>query len=190
MERPYIEETNFDKIDFAQTPLLASDYENCKFNNCHFSNYDLSNINFSECVFTGCNFSMAKTAKTSLRDVQFKECKLLGIHFEDCDRFLLSFGFDHCLLNLSSFYTLQLKKTVFKNCSLIEVDFSEANLTESVFDHCDLTNALFDNSVLEKADLRTAYNYSINPERNKIRKAKFSLPEVLGLLGGFDIVID
>ena len=93
-------------------------------------------------------------------------------------------------MNLSSFYTLQLKKTVFKNCSLIEVDFSEANLTESVFDHCDLTNALFDNSVLEKADLRTAYNYSINPERNKIRKAKFSLPEVLGLLGGFDIVID
>jgi fluoroquinolone resistance protein len=43
---------------------------------------------------------------------------------------------------------------------------------------------------LEKADLRTAYNYSIDPSINKIKKAKFSLPGVVGLLSKYDIEIE
>jgi len=37
--------------------------------------------------------------------------------------------------------------------------------------------------------LRTAFNYSLNPELNKIKKAKFSLPAVVGLLDKYDIEI-
>jgi fluoroquinolone resistance protein len=59
-----------------------------------------------------------------------------------------------------------------------------------VFDNCDLTRATFDRSVLEKADFRTSYNYSIDPENNKIKKAKFSLLGVSGLLDKYDIAIE
>ena len=133
---------------------------------------------------------MAKLEKTAVKDIQFKECKLLGVHFETCDEFLFAVGFENCLLNLSSFYKRKLKKTKFINCSLHEADFAEADLGSSVFDNCDLANAIFQHTNLEKADFRTSYNYSIDPELNKIKKAKFSIPSVTGLLDKYDIEIE
>jgi uncharacterized protein YjbI with pentapeptide repeats len=86
---------------------------------------------------------------------------------------------------------MKLKGISFHNCSLLEVDFSEADLTSAFFDECDLLGAVFDNTILEKADLSKAYNYSIQPERNRIKKAKFSQSGLSGLLQhwGIDIKI-
>jgi uncharacterized protein YjbI with pentapeptide repeats len=36
-----------------------------------------------------------------------------------------------------------------------------------------LAQAVFDQATLEKADFRTAYIYSIDPEKNRIKEAKF-----------------
>jgi uncharacterized protein YjbI with pentapeptide repeats len=85
---------------------------------------------------------------------------------------------------------LKLKNTRFKKCSLQEVDFAGADLTNSAFDGCDLTRTIFDQTILEKADFRTAGNYSIDPTKNRMKKAKFSLPGVLGLLSKFNIEIE
>ncbi len=57
--------------------------------------------------------------------------------------------------------------------------FAEADLTSAVFDNCNLTQAIFDRTTLEKADSRTSYNYSIDPEINQINKAKFSVLSVI-----------
>ena len=46
-----------------------------------------------------------------------------------------------------------------------------------------------DQTILEKADFRTAKNYSIDPEQNRLKKAKFSLSGVVGLLRKYDIVV-
>jgi hypothetical protein len=53
-----------------------------------------------------------------------------------------------------------------------------------------LTGARFENTIIEKADLRTSYNYSIDPENNRIKKAKFSLAQIAGLLDKYNIEID
>jgi hypothetical protein len=50
--------------------------------------------------------------------------------------------------------------------------------------------ANFDSTNLEKVDLRTAFNYSISPERNRIKKAKFSSQGLVGLLQHHDIIIE
>ena len=71
-----------------------------------------------------------------------------------------------------------------------ETDFAECDLTEAVFNNCDLMNAIFDSTILIKADLRTAFNFSINPEQNNIKKAKFSINGLPGLLGKYDIEIE
>ena len=142
-----------------------------------------------EPTFDGCNLSMVKTVKTAFKEVKFNNCKLLGVRFENCSEFLFQVYFENCVLNLASFYKLNLKKTTFKHTSLHEVDFTEADLTGAIFDNCDLERAIFENTVLEKADFRTAYNYSIDPSINKIKKAKFSLAGVAGLLDKFDIEI-
>jgi fluoroquinolone resistance protein len=190
MERNYIEEKIFDKTDFTKIAPSPGDYESCRFINCNFSNADLSGINFIDCEFIGCNMSLVKLIKTAFRDIQFKDCKLLGLHFYDGNNFLFSANFDNCTLNISSFFKMNLKKTQFKNSLLHEVDFTETNLSNAVFHNCDLAKATFENTILEKADLRTSFNYSIDPELNRIKKAKFSMPAVIGLLNKYDIQVE
>ncbi|WP_316931330.1 pentapeptide repeat-containing protein [Chryseobacterium sp. P1-3] len=79
---------------------------------------------------------------------------------------------------------------MFKNSKLIEVDFTESDLSNAVFSNCDLSGAVFDDTVLEKADFRSSFNYCIDPASNKLKKAKFSLSEVYGLLYKLDIEIE
>lgn len=190
MEIEYFENQNFTKNNFTVEPIKKGEYENCKFIDCDFSNSDLSNIKFLTCEFSGCNISLAKFIGTAFRDVLFKNCKMLGLHFEDCNEFGLSFRAQNCTITHSSFYKRKIKATAFINCQLQEVDFTESDLSNSIFDNSDLSGCTFENTILEKADLRTAFNYSINPEINKIKKAKFSLSGVAGLLEKYDIDID
>ncbi|MCW3103152.1 MAG: pentapeptide repeat-containing protein [Bacteroidetes bacterium] len=186
----YTEGKRFDKINFTEQQLEKGEYENCTFANCNFSATDLSGINFSGCEFRSCNLSMAKTLKTGFCDIQFTDCKLLGLHFETCNEFLFSAYFENCILNLSSFYRMKIKKTKFSRCSMHEVDLSGADLSGAIFDNCDLAKAKFENTILERADLRTSWNYSIDPEINKIKKAKFSKQGIAGLLDKYDIEIE
>ena len=102
---------------------------------------------------------------------------------------LFAVDFNNWILNLSSFCKRKLKRTNFNNSSLQEVDFTEADLTSAIIDNCDLGRAIFEDTILEKADLRTAYNYSIDPDKNRIKKARFSIPGVVGLLDKYDIEI-
>ena len=115
---------------------------------------------------------------------------MLGLRFEDCNEFGLSFSFENCTLDHSSFYQTKLKKTLFNNSKLQEVDFTGCDLNSSVFNNCDLTRTTFENTVLEKADFRTSFNYSIDPEINRIKKAKFALVGIAGLLEKYDIEIE
>ena len=189
MDRKYFEENIFEKKDFTETPIQTGDYELCTFTGCDFSNTDLSNITFTECTFNGCNLSLAKLTNSGMRDIKFIDSKLVGLHFQDCSDFLFAVNFDKCILNLSSFYKQKLKKTYFKDCYLHEVDFTEADLSHTIFENCDLSGAKFEKTNLEKADLRTAFNYSIDPEINKIKKAKYSKEGITGLLDKYDIEI-
>lgn len=188
MELEYIKETSFDKADFSGN-VIKAEYDRCSFTNCDMSNADMSQSLFLECHFTGCNLSLAQLKKTGFREAHFTDCKMLGLQLGDCDTFNLSFQFENCILNHSSFYKLKIKKTVFRNTKLEEVDFTETDLSGAVFDNCDLLQVNFDHANLEKADLRSAYNYTIDPQSNRIKKAKFSLAGIAGLLQQYDIDI-
>jgi fluoroquinolone resistance protein len=190
MSRIYKEDELFEKKDYTAFALPVGDYDNCTFVACNFSASDLSERRFSECTFKGCNLAAAKLTKTALQDTTFTECKLTGLHFEDCSEFLFTPKFEHCVLQLSSFVGRKLRKITFTHCNLQEVDFTGADLTGALFDQCDLARALFEDTVLEKADFRNAYNYSIDPECNKLKKARFSSAGLAGLLDKYDLDID
>jgi len=189
MSIDYIEQQLFSKEDYSETPLPKGEYDNCNFRNCNFAESDLSEIRFSNCTFAGCDLSNVKVTKSSFQESSFKECKMLGFLFDTCDQLGMTVRFENCQLDHSSFYQVKLNHTVFKSTSLREVDFSEADLRNAILDQCDLLNATFDHSNLERADLSTALNYSIDPENNSIRGAKFSMPAVMGLLSKYRIVI-
>ena len=185
-----IEKQLFERIDYTVNGLPRGEYENCTFLNCNFYNAELSHITFRECRFENCDFSLAKFKNTALSGILFVGCKLLGVSFEECNPFLLGLDFENCLLKLAVFNKLKLKKTRFKNCNLQETDFTETDLTASTLDNCDLQRAIFDKTLLEKADFRTSFNYSIDPENNRIKKARFSRVGVVGLLDKFGIEIE
>ncbi len=182
MEQAYIQDKSFEKIDFKGKPFHKGEYENCTFHYCDFSSVNLSECKFMGCEFIGCNLSLAKLVKTSFQDIKFKDCKMLGLHFDTCSEFGLSFSFENCTLDHSSFYKIKIKKTLFINSQCVEVDFTASDLSDSVFENCDLREATFSDTLLEKVDFRTAVNYSIDPASNKIKKAKFSLSGLPGLL--------
>ncbi|MCG8384667.1 MAG: pentapeptide repeat-containing protein [Cytophagales bacterium] len=189
MEANYISNENFDRVNYTDTVLAKGEYEDCTFTHCVLAQVDLQRVTFVECTFENCDVSMANINGTAFREVRFENCKLLGLRFEHCNEFLFSVGFNSCQLNLSSFYNLSLKGTRFENCNLSEVDFAGTDLTGAIFNHCDLQNALFDNTILEKADLRTSFGFTIDPEGNRVKKAKFSLDALPGLLTKYDIII-
>jgi uncharacterized protein YjbI with pentapeptide repeats len=185
----FAELKHFDGVDFTANLLPPGEYEKCSFSSCVFSNADLSGIKFIDCSFSVCNLSMVKLSNTAFRDASFTECKMLAMHFEDCSPFGLSFTFADCALQHSSFIKAKIPKTRFIRCHLAETDFTECDLTGAVFDRCDLNRSKFSHTNIEKADFRTSVNYSIDPEQNRLKKARFSLPDVAGLLDKYDIEI-
>ena len=172
----------YDQTLKSVSQLEKAEYENCHFIQCSLSDENLSNFIFSECTFEDCDLSNAKIQNTSFKDVQFIQCKLFGLKFEEANSFLLAFRFEASSLNFSSFYKLKVKSTTFSNCILQEVDFSGSDLTDSMFDSCDFRGSTFDGTILKNVNFRTSFNFSIDPSRNQLTKAKFSKENCLGLL--------
>lgn len=54
----------------------------------------------------------------------------------------------------------------------------------------DLLDAMFDDTDLEKADLRTAHNFSIDPQQNRVTQARSAASGLPGLLMRYQLVIE
>ena len=186
----YTEDQTFEKLDAKTAPPAKGTYDHCTFLNCDLAAANLSETIFIDCSFTGCNLSLAVVSASVFRDVRFTDCKMMGVLFNQADKFGLSFRMEDCVLDHCSFYQAKIKKTNFLRCQLRQVDFTGADLSGAMFDQCDLANAVFDGTLLGKADLRSAFNYSIDPAANKIKRARFSLAGVRGLLEKYDIEIE
>jgi uncharacterized protein YjbI with pentapeptide repeats len=126
----------------------------------------------------------------AFQEVQFRSCKLLGLDFAQANPFGFSCRFADCLLNHTSFYRVKLNNSEFNNCQLEGADFTEAEMKGTAVINCNLHNAVFSNTNLEKSDFRQSVNYSIDAENNRIKGARFSLPEVLGLLYKYQIKVE
>ncbi len=186
----FVANEQFAQLDYTKKALPSGEYELCRFIGCDFTKSDLSGSVFYDCEFIDCQLTGVKLMKTAFRDVRFRNCKAEGLHFEHCNDFLFAVSFDTCVLNRSSFYKQKIRNTAFKKSSLQEVDFTGADLTGSDFEACDLRRAVFAHTILEKADFRTAYNYSLDPELNRLSHAKFSLSGIAGLLVKYGVDIE
>jgi uncharacterized protein YjbI with pentapeptide repeats len=63
------------------------------------------------------------------------------------------------------------------------------DLTGVIFDNCNLHKAVFIDTIANKADFTTSYNFSIDPERNKLKRAIFSEVGLKGLLHKYDLIV-
>ncbi|RYY32507.1 MAG: pentapeptide repeat-containing protein, partial [Sphingobacteriaceae bacterium] len=184
------EDKTFTKISANELSALAGTFENCKFINCNFASAHLFKLSFIDCRFEGCNLGLTQFGDTGLQDILFKDCKLSGADFSRSQDFLFSASFEDCILDNAIFHKKKNKGATFTNCSMIETDLTEADLTDVKFINCNLHRAAFSYTQLKNADLRSSYNYTINPDENNIKKARFSVHGLPGLLSKYDIRID
>lgn len=188
MSLKYLQNQTFAQ-KFAFSGLAYTDFENCTFNGCDFTACDFTGVVFIDCVFLDCNFASAKINYVALRGAAFNDCDFTDVNFAMVDPLLFDISFTRCTLNYAKFYTLKLPRTVFTACSIIAADFMAADLTDAIFDNCNLHQTVFFDTVAEKADFTTSFNYTIDPEKNKLRKAIFSRDGLGGLLAKHEIVI-
>jgi len=169
-------------------PLEECEFEQCQFVGVDFKNLNLSHARFIDCHFENCDLSNGQLNNTKFLSPLFSHCKMIGIDWNQSND-LINPQFIECILNYSSFAGMKLKKMSFKGSQLHDVDFTQADLSESNLDETDLLNTRFNSSILVKSSFVGAINYHINPLSNKIKGAKFSLPEAIGLLADFDVII-
>lgn len=169
--------------------LEDSFFETCSFINCHFSESILRNAKFCSCSFISSNLSMPKLDGCRFQDVQFVDCKIVGVDFFKCEKSFFSPSFKNCLLQYCNFSDLNMKNISFTGSKLHESHFSHTILNGADFTEVDLLRTVFHNCDLSHANFSSAKNYDIDPRVNKMKKAKFSLPEAVGLLRGFEIII-
>jgi len=187
MINPFITDRNYKDINFKTSRLPKGDYDTCTFVGCDFSEGFLDNTQFLDCRFKDCNLSNSNITHTTFKEVEFVDCKMIGLHFETCNPLLMSFSFHDCTLDFSSFASVSIPGTFFDSCKLRQVDFTQADLSRSHFDHSLLENALFDACNLQHADFSLAHHFNIDPERNRIKGACFSIENIYGLLKKYQI---
>lgn len=190
MQPQHQEDQTFTKITADQIIGRNRTYENCTFINCDLSYANLYGIVFIDCIFEDCNLSLADVSSTGFQNIVFKHCKLSGVNFGKALDFLFEVHFESCILDNAVFYKKKNKKARFSDCSMIETDLTDCDLTDAKFTNCNLNRAFFSNTILKGADLRTSYNFTIDPDNNPIKKALFSLHGLPGLLSKYDIKIE
>ena len=182
------ENITYKDLDFRVIEL-DEEYFHCTFQHCDFTEIIFGKVNFEACRFVSCNLCLTKMSGTSWNKVAFESCKLTGANFSASNKFTFSVAFNECNLQYASFQGLNMQDTHFDKCRIVETDFGQCNLKKSVFKDCDMTRSIFLKTNLEEADFSTAYNYLINPNENRMKKAKFALQGLPGLLAVYGIEV-
>ena len=138
---------------------------------------------FDDKIFENIDFTVKPLPKGEYESCSFIHCNLSSVdvsHYTFIDT-----NFVGCNLSLLKLNNTILRDISFKGCKMIGL-----HLAESIFAHSDLSGAVFSFTNIERADFRDALNYSIDPEKNKIKKSKHSTSALGGLLGKHDLLID
>jgi fluoroquinolone resistance protein len=183
----------FEDIRQERDRVESSEFQDCVFIRCFFPETVFHKCRFVNCVFRQCDLSLVKVAESSFSSVRFEDTKGIGINWTEADWTLCRRGdsleFYRCAISHSTFIGLRLPGLRIRECVAADVDFREADLSGANFAGTDLAKSMFGRTNLSKADLSRARNYALDPGKNNLKQAKFSLPEAMALLYGLDIIL-
>ena len=192
-------DTHFTDIAFKKelierTQLTSKTFLDCSFDGCSFTETRFLRCRFVNCLFHLCDLSFIQVQDCTFPGVRFENSKVIGVNWALANWFAGqlkgSISFFKCVLNHSTFIGVPLPGLKVINCSAIDVDFRESNLSKADFTGTDLSDSLFLGTDLTEANFRSSRNYHIDPGKNNITGAKFSLPEAMSLLYSMDIDLE
>jgi len=187
-------EAKFSDLNCAASEIQGKAFENCQFMNSNFSESKFIDCKFVDCEFKSSNLSVVQFNNCFFSEVVFDECKIIGINWTKLKwptiKLTSSLYFYRSDVSDSSFYGLDLTGIIIEECKAHNVDLRAGDFSNASFIQTDFDGSLFMNSKLHSADFTDAINYNIDPNHNDIRKAKFTMPDVVNLLHRFDIEIN
>jgi fluoroquinolone resistance protein len=189
LDRESYEGEAIEGLDLTGAHLGGKEFYRCDFKGCDFTEAELAGSVFEDCSFHECNLSNPKVAGARLIKAEFFDCKVVGINFYHFDQLLFDSRFTGSRIQNCNFSELKMKRASFLDCRIDECDFEDAFLVEAKFDDSVFRETLFHGCDLERASFLEASGYAIDPRTNKVRKAVFSVPDVLSLVECLGVVI-
>lgn len=187
------EEQSFENLT-GQESVEDTDYSDCIFHGCDFVQTKIKYCSFDNCEFIDCTFSSVEFAFCTMRNCTFSNCSLIGINWsglvEHGSIFFAARSLKKCIIKSNDFFHLTLPACDFSDSTIQDTYFEECDLRKADFRKVNFSRAIFDNCDLREADFREAKNYLIDTNNNKIKGAKFSYPDVVGLLAPLGIKIE
>jgi fluoroquinolone resistance protein len=189
-----LKETAYYKEKFTALSWEKEIADSIRFEECTFSECRLIECKFEKCVFIECKFEKSTVSAINPTGSRFLNpnfilCKVMGFDWAKAAK-LQELNFNECHLDYSNFSSLQLPKIRMTKCSAKEARFVESDMSDGVFTDTDFQGSTFFKSNFSRADFRRAKNYEIDIKNNTLKKARFSMPEVLSLLYGLEIEIE
>lgn len=187
-EKEFYQDLKFSQGEFSEQELKDTEFTGCSFEKINFEKTKFKYVRFEGCTFNKCNMSLIKITGSRFIDCTFKDSKMIGINWQEAEG-PIEIVMQSCTLDYSVFYGLDLRRVEITDSMAKEVNFENADLSKGKFNGTDFYLSKFKNTNLSFADMRDSKNYDINPEFNRIKKARFSMPEAMTLLQCFDIEI-
>lgn len=189
--RDLFSEETFSGLSLSGPEPRSRHFEDCRFVECRITERAFRVGSFLHCVFENCDLSNWQIEGLRFVDVRFKSSKLVGLDWTSVKSDpLTSVGFEDCALDYADFSRFRLKDGLLKSCSVRDVNFSRTDLSGADCRDSDFTGSTFDETNLQKADLRGARGYGIDARRNRVKGARFSLPDALGLLEALEVKVE
>lgn len=182
----------FQDLEARGERFEALRFDECVFDRCDFKETRWRDCRFRGCQFRHCDLGLADLAGSALAEVVFEECHLVGVVWTQLALPVgraLRADFFRCTLDDASFDDCDLDNRRLYRCALREASFRNTRLRGADLRGAELAGAIFHNTDLREADLREARDYAIDPTRNRVARARFQLPEALGLLSGLDVEV-
>lgn len=188
LSEDYHKNKTFENLSVPGGEVTGATFDRCTFLRCNLQQTVFDECTFNNCTFEGCDLSLIRFKSTTFNIVNINNSKAIGIAWRECSN-PVYVGFKDSQVSYSSFYGKKLKKMQMVNCVALEADFTACDLQQSSFERTDLAGAHFSDTDLTQANFAGARNYEINPATNRIKGAKFSLPDALSLLNYLDIQV-
>lgn len=122
--------------------------EDCLLERIVMDPIDAEGSSFVNIVFESCDLSNAKIGSSSIHQILFKNCKLIGTDFSESS--IQNVIFDTCDMSYSNFSLSKMRLVQIKDCKVMGSSFNDVKmqnmiLEESIFTECEFLHTSLKN---------------------------------------------
>lgn len=185
----FLADRTFTDLVLEAGDLSGKELQRCTFRRCKLPASRWARSKLEECLFEHCDLTRMAPQGLALREVTFKDSKLMGVDWTDLGP-LPNARFDGCDLRYASFVKLKLRATKFLGCTAREANFIDIDLTEADFTGTDLTDSTIRGCTLAKTNFSRATGVLFEPQHNRVKGARIALEAALAMARSAGMVVE